>query len=83
MFGRTMSPTSDAAPIDSHSLEYLIRDLPTRSVTLSPSRAQVIRDIKDIPLKVSPSSFLIPNATVTTLSHHVRAQTDSSFSHPL
>ncbi len=35
-----------------HKLEYRIRDLPTRSVTLFPSRAQVVRDIKDVPLKV-------------------------------
>jgi len=41
--------------------EYRLRDLPTRSVTLFPSRAQVVRDIKDLPLKVSthydPSSI--------------------------
>ena len=35
-----------------HKKEYRIRDLPTRSVTLFPTRAQVIRDIKDVPLKV-------------------------------
>jgi hypothetical protein len=38
--------------------EYRIRDLPTRSVTLFPTRAQVVRDIKDVTLKVSPSSSL-------------------------
>ncbi len=34
-------------------LEYRIRDLPTRSVTLFPTRALVVREIKDVPLKVS------------------------------
>lgn len=41
-----------------HKQEYRIRDLPTRSVTLFPTRAQVLRDIKDVPLKVSYDFFL-------------------------
>lgn len=32
--------------------EYCIRDLPTQSITLFPTRAQVVRGIKDIVLKV-------------------------------
>ena len=36
-----------------HKQEYRIRDLPTRTVTLFPTRAQVVREIKDVPLKVS------------------------------
>lgn len=43
-----------------HKQEYRIRDLPTRTVTLFPTRAQVVRDIKDVPLKVS---FYFPNQT--------------------
>ncbi|KAF5666332.1 hypothetical protein FHETE_6216 [Fusarium heterosporum] len=34
-----------------HKVEYQIRDLATRSVTLFPLQAQVKRDIKDVPLK--------------------------------
>ncbi|KAM0343439.1 hypothetical protein ACHAPU_008620 [Fusarium lateritium] len=34
-----------------HKVEYKVRDLATRSVTLFPLQAQVKRDIKDIPLK--------------------------------
>ncbi|KAJ4257547.1 hypothetical protein NW762_008671 [Fusarium torreyae] len=34
-----------------HSVEYKIRDLGTRSVTLFPTQAQVKREIKDVPLK--------------------------------
>jgi len=44
-----------------HKTEYRIRDLPTRSVTLFPTRAQVVRDIKDVPLKVSSVDlYLLP-----------------------
>jgi hypothetical protein len=32
--------------------EYKIRDLPTKAVTLFPTRAQVTREIKDVALKV-------------------------------
>jgi hypothetical protein len=38
-----------------HKVEYKIRDLGTRSVTLFPLQAQVKRDIKDVPLKVGLS----------------------------
>ncbi|KAF5553872.1 hypothetical protein FNAPI_6647 [Fusarium napiforme] len=34
-----------------HKVEYKIRDLGTRSVTLFPTQAQVKREIKDVPLK--------------------------------
>lgn len=36
-----------------HKHEYRVRDMGTRSVTLFPTRAQVVREIKDVPLKVS------------------------------
>lgn len=36
-----------------HKQEYHVRHLATRSVTLFPSRAQVVRDIKDVPLEVT------------------------------
>lgn len=42
--------------------EYHVRDIPTRSVTLFPTRAQVVRDIKDVALKVSAGIPLIPCA---------------------
>ena len=35
--------------------EFRVRELSTRSVTLFPTRAQVVRDIKNVVLKVSPS----------------------------
>jgi len=45
-----------------HKQEYRIRDLPTKSVTLFPTRAQIVREIKDVALKVrhnSPVSWKI------------------------
>ena len=36
-----------------HKHEYRVRDLPTRAVTLFASRAQVVRDIKNVQLQVS------------------------------
>ena len=45
-------PSAFAADVG-HNVEYNIRDLGTRSVTLFPAQAQVKRDIKDVPLKVS------------------------------
>jgi hypothetical protein len=35
-----------------HKQEFHVRGLPTRSVTLFPTRAQVVREIKDVNLKV-------------------------------
>jgi hypothetical protein len=40
-----------------HKQEYRIRDLPTKSVTLFPTRAQIVREIKDVALKVRPHRF--------------------------
>lgn len=39
----------------SNRIEYKIRDLPTRAITLFPDQAQVQRDIKDVSLKVNMS----------------------------
>lgn len=36
-----------------NKIEYKIRDLGTRSVTLFPTKAQIFRQIKDVALKVS------------------------------
>lgn len=48
-------PSAFAADV-AHNVEYKIRDLGTRSVTLFPTQAQVKREIKDVPLKVSQVS---------------------------
>jgi hypothetical protein len=39
-----------------HKQEFHIRNLPTRAVTLFPTRAQVVREIKNVSLKVGHST---------------------------
>ncbi|KAI1075779.1 hypothetical protein F5B20DRAFT_573230 [Whalleya microplaca] len=57
-----------------HKKEYHIRDLGTRSVTLFPSRAQVIRDIKDVPLKPGTNQIVILGLTPTLDEHSVKIE---------
>lgn len=56
--------------------EYRIRDLPTKSVTLFPTRAQIVREIKDVTLRVRLLP-LPPPITTTTNTHPSRAPTKS------
>jgi len=52
-----------------HADEYHIRDLTTRSITLFPSRARIVRDLKEVPLKVSfLSSFQHPSLQFPSFS---------------
>lgn len=51
-----------------HKQEFRVRDLPTRTVTLFPSRAQVVRDIKDVSLKVSQMQHAIRYITSQNVS---------------
>jgi hypothetical protein len=51
-----IDPEDRATPITMegvHQQEFRIRDLSTRSVLLFPTRAQIIRDIRNIELQVS------------------------------
>jgi hypothetical protein len=45
-----------------NKIEYKLRDLGTRSVTLFPTRAQIQRDIKNVNLKVSPTTARFADA---------------------
>lgn len=59
--------TSKFSPMDNtHKQEYHIRDLATRSVTLFPSRAQVVREIKNVLLKTGTNQIVITGLTPTT-----------------
>ncbi|KAF4438313.1 hypothetical protein FACUT_4986 [Fusarium acutatum] len=49
----------------SHKIEYKIRDLGTRSVTLFPTQAQVKREIKDVPLKPGVNEISIVGLSPT------------------
>lgn len=64
--------TMDSVP----KQEYRIRDLPTKSVTLFPTRAQIVREIKDVTLRVrSPPPF--PPINTPTNTHPSLAPTKS------
>lgn len=52
-FPSVFPPSPPANTMDSvPKQEYRIRDLPTKSVTLFPTRAQIVREIKDVTLRV-------------------------------
>jgi hypothetical protein len=49
----SIQPDMDPFMDSTNTIEYKLRDLTTRSVTLFPTRAQVFREIKNVPLQVS------------------------------
>lgn len=55
-----------------HKQEYQLRDLPTRTVTLFPSRAQVVRDIKNVALKPGINQVTVIGLTPTTDEHSIK-----------
>ncbi|RFN53671.1 hypothetical protein FIE12Z_2012 [Fusarium flagelliforme] len=57
-----------------HNVEYNIRDLGTRSVTLFPAQAQVKRDIKDVPLKPGINEISIVGLSPTIDKHSVMVE---------
>ncbi|KAL2120313.1 hypothetical protein VTJ04DRAFT_4339 [Mycothermus thermophilus] len=54
--------------------EFNIRTLPTRSVTLFPSRAQIIRDIKNVTLKPGPNEITVVGVTPTADEHSIKVE---------
>ncbi|KAK0717953.1 hypothetical protein B0T26DRAFT_711427 [Lasiosphaeria miniovina] len=57
-----------------HKCEYRIRDLPTRSVTLFPTRAQVVREIKDVALKPGANEITIVGLTPTADEDSIKVE---------
>lgn len=57
-----------------HKQEYRIRDLPTRSVTLFPTRAQVVREIKDVVLKPGANEVTVVGLTPTADEHSIKVE---------
>lgn len=51
-----------------HKQEFVVRNLQTRTVTLYPERAQIIRDINDITLKVCCLLTLLKSKTNRLIS---------------
>lgn len=55
-------------------VEYNVRNLTTRSVTLFPTRAQVFRDIKDVPLRPGLNEITIFGLTPTVDEHSIKVE---------
>ncbi|KAI1770512.1 hypothetical protein F4818DRAFT_455625 [Hypoxylon cercidicola] len=67
-----MAPSG--SPDADHKHEYHIRQLGTRSVTLFPSRAQVVREIKNIPLKIGMNQIIFVGLTPSIDEHSVKIE---------
>ncbi|KAK3306502.1 uncharacterized protein B0T15DRAFT_509873 [Chaetomium strumarium] len=57
-----------------HKQEFHVRDLPTRSVTLFPARAQVVRDIRDVVLKPGANEITVVGLTPTVDEHSIKVE---------
>ncbi|KUJ16627.1 uncharacterized protein LY89DRAFT_782855 [Mollisia scopiformis] len=57
-----------------HKQEFRIRDLTTRKVTLFPTRAQIIRDIKEITLQPGANQIVIDGLTPTVDEHSIKVE---------
>lgn len=57
-----------------HKQEFRIRDLSTRSVTLFPTRAQIIRDIKEVTLHPGPNQIVIDGLAPTVNEHSIKVE---------
>lgn len=74
--------------MDATKQEFNLRDLGTKSVTLFPSRAQIVRELKDVHLAVRPLFIRTPSLAQhdepSTALHHTNtrspAQTRSASS---
>lgn len=54
--------------------EYQLRDLPTRAVTLFPTKAHVVRDVKNVALKPGVNQVIIVGLTPTTDEHSIKVE---------
>ncbi|KAK4097809.1 hypothetical protein N658DRAFT_258570 [Parathielavia hyrcaniae] len=57
-----------------HKREFHVRDLATRSVTLFPTRAQVVRELKDVTLKPGPNEIIVVGLTPTADEHSIKVE---------
>lgn len=57
-----------------HKQEFRIRDLPTRSVILFPSQAQIIRDIASITLKPGANKIVITGISPTVDENSIKVE---------
>ncbi|KAH6635651.1 hypothetical protein B0J18DRAFT_487702 [Chaetomium sp. MPI-SDFR-AT-0129] len=57
-----------------HTQDFHVRDLPTRSVTLFPSQAQIVREIKNVTLKPGPNEITVVGVTPTADEHSIKVE---------
>ncbi|KAL8720133.1 MAG: hypothetical protein Q9225_002948 [Loekoesia sp. 1 TL-2023] len=57
-----------------HKQEFILRELATQIVTLYPSRAQVVRSIKDLDLKPGPNEITIYGITPTADESSIKVE---------
>ncbi|KAK0385645.1 hypothetical protein NLU13_6822 [Sarocladium strictum] len=57
-----------------NTVEYKLRDLPTRSVTLFPTRAQIYREIKDVPLKPGDNKITVIGLSPTVDKDSIKVE---------
>jgi hypothetical protein len=57
-----------------HKTEYNVRDLGTRAVILFPTRAQVFRDIKSVPLQPGSNEIVIHGLSPTVDEHSIKVE---------
>ncbi|KAF4613388.1 hypothetical protein G7Y89_g15498 [Cudoniella acicularis] len=67
-------PTTIMADENTHVQEFRVRDLTTRSVLLFPTRAQIIRDIKEISLQPGANKIVINGLTPTADEHSIKVE---------
>ncbi|KAH8678938.1 hypothetical protein BGZ60DRAFT_402185 [Tricladium varicosporioides] len=65
---------SSMADENTHKQEFRIRDLSTRSVLLFPTRAQIIRDIKEITLAPGSNQIIIDGLAPTVDEHSIKVE---------
>ena len=59
---------------EAHKQEFRIRDLPTRSVVLFPTQAQIIRDISSITLKPGANKIVITGISPTVDENSIKVE---------
>lgn len=57
-----------------HTQEYHVRDLPTRSITLFPTRAQIVRDIRNVALKPGQNQITVIGLAPTVDEHSIKVE---------
>ncbi|KAK3985981.1 hypothetical protein QBC44DRAFT_403340, partial [Cladorrhinum sp. PSN332] len=61
-----------------HKQSFALGDLATRSVTLFPTRAQIVRDIRDVVLKPGPNEITVVGITPTADEHSIKVEGSGS-----